>query len=79
MIDNQQTLKALGRAIHQFDNIQQYMEPQVFWCRKCKESLRLHSVVCEIHYHDYVNQGPDCCWICYVERVFIDQLQDSSL
>ena len=39
MIDNQQILKALGRAILQFDNIQQYLEPQSFWCTECDHKM----------------------------------------
>jgi len=43
-------------------------------CEACAESVKDHGYVCEEHYHDYCNQGPNCCWTCYVETVFQEQL-----
>ena len=31
----QKTLEALGRVIHQFDGIDNFVERQEYWCAKC--------------------------------------------
>jgi hypothetical protein len=43
-------------------------------CKECKENLKTHGFVCNLHYHDYCNQGPGCCWTCYVMSVHSEQL-----
>ena len=43
-------------------------------CAECVESIEQHGFVCELHYHDYCNQGPECCWSCYVSSVHERQL-----
>jgi len=43
-------------------------------CQECKESVKTRGFVCESHYHDYCNQGINCCWTCYVMTVCETQL-----
>lgn len=43
-------------------------------CKECKEHIVTHGCVCAQHYHDYMNQGYECCWTCFVMTVCSEQL-----